>query len=111
MFEGLSSSIALYSSATYILLAFSVITVLISFFGCCCAVKENRCMLGTYFTIILALFVAMLVGAIIGYSTNLETQIKKPLLSAVNLYDESKDDTGNIAFRKVFDEVQKEVKD
>ena len=66
-------------------------------------------MLGTYFTIILALFVAMLVGAIIGYSGDLETQIKKPLKDAIKLYDEGKNDNGVPEFRSVVDELQKEV--
>lgn len=67
-------------------------------------------MLGTYFTIILALFVAMLVGAIIGYSGNYEDQIKNPLKETLKLYDEDKTDAGNAAFRNAFDEIQKEVK-
>lgn len=108
--DDLKSGIALYSSAAYILIAFSVIAVLISFFGCCGAVKENRCMLGTYFTIILALFVAMLVGAIIGYSGNYEDQIKNPLKETLKLYDEDKTDAGNAAFRNAFDEIQKELR-
>jgi len=107
--DGLSSSVALYSSAAYILIAISVLAVLISFFGCCGAWKENRCMLGTYFTIVLALFVAMLVGAIIAYSGNIEDQIKKPLKDSIKLYDESKQDKGNIGFRAVMDELQTEL--
>ena len=67
-------------------------------------------MLGTYFTIILALFVAMLVGAIVAYSGNLDDQIKKPLKSSLKYYDDQKTDAANDAYRKVWNEVQAEVR-
>jgi len=86
--EGMKSSISLYASASYILIVISALIVIIAFFGCCGAYKENKCMLGTYFTIILALFIAMVVGAVLGYSGNLEDNIKNPLESALNKYDD-----------------------
>ena len=67
-------------------------------------------MLGTYFTIILALFIAMVVGAVLGYSGNLEDNIKNPLESALNKYDDKPgDNTHKAALKAVWNEVQKEV--
>jgi len=39
----------------------AVIVALIAFFGCCGAIKENKCMLITYFVIMLAIFIAGIV--------------------------------------------------
>jgi hypothetical protein len=46
-------SIAIFSSAAIILIVVSVVVVVVTFFGCCGAIKENKCMLGTYFTVVL----------------------------------------------------------
>jgi len=109
--EGMESSISLYSSASYILIVMSALIVIIAFFGCCGAYKENKCMLGTYFTIILALFIAMVVGAVLGYSGNLEKNIKSPLLKALNEYDDKPgDNQAKAALKTVWNEVQKELK-
>jgi len=104
--DGMESSISLYASASYILIVISALIVIVAFFGCCGAYKENKCMLGTYFTIILALFIAMVVGAVLGYSGNLEKNIKSPLLTALNKYD----DTGDNALKTVWNKVQEELK-
>jgi len=109
--EGMKSSISLYASASYILIVISALIVVIAFFGCCGAYKENKCMLGTYFTIILALFIAMVVGAVLGYSGNLEDNIKNPLEKALNEYDDNPgDNKGLKALKTVWNEVQKELK-
>merc|ERR1719192_3109967 len=109
--ENMKSSISLYASASYILIVISALIVIVAFFGCCGAYKENKCMLGTYFTIILALFIAMVVGAVLGYSGNLESTIKSPLKNALNSYD---DKPGNNpakgALKTAWNEVQKELK-
>merc|ERR1719400_1510264 len=107
----MKSSISLYASASYILIVISALIVIIAFFGCCGAYKENKCMLGTYFTIILALFIAMVVGAVLGYSGNLEDNIKNPLESALNKYDDTPgESTHKAALKAVWNEVQKELK-
>ena len=67
-------------------------------------------MLGTYFTIILALFIAMVVGAVMTYKGDLKSNIKNPLESALNQYDDK--DAGNqakAALKAVWNQVQKEV--
>jgi len=109
--DGMESSISLYASASYILIVISALIVIVAFFGCCGAYKENKCMLGTYFTIILALFIAMVVGAVLGYSGNLEKNIKSPLLTALNKYDDTPgDNAAKIALKSVWNEVQEELK-
>jgi len=106
----LNFDITLYTSAAWILIVVSALVVIISFFGCCGAIKKSKCMLGTYFTLILAMFIVMVVGAVLGYSGNLEETIKKPLKDALNKYDPDSDDQGMVAYRNAWDEVQKELK-
>jgi len=109
--DGMDSTIDLYASASYILIVISALVLIIAFFGCCGAIKENKCMLGTYFTIILALFIVMVVGAVLGYSGNLETAIKNPLEKALQKYDDNPPNNSPAeAYKAVWNEVQKELK-
>lgn len=82
------SSINIYSTASYLLIAVAVIVIIITFFGCCGAIKESKCMLGTYFAIVLTVFIMCIVGAVLGYSGNLEETIKTPFLEAIKKYDD-----------------------
>ena len=67
-------------------------------------------MLGTYFTIVLALFIVMLVGAILGYSGNLDDQIKKPFMKALSLYRDQPSNQAEDGYKNVWNDVQKEVR-
>merc|ERR1712025_528111 len=105
--------ITLYASAAYILLVVSALVVIISFFGCCGAFKESKCMLGTYFTLILAMFIVMVVGAVLGYSGDLEKTIKEPLKNALSKYrDDVTQETDEKLFfyKEAWNEVQYELK-
>lgn len=104
--------IGLYASAPYILIVVAVIVVIISFFGCFGAVKESRCMLITYFIIVLAIFIACIVGAVLLLQGTLEDQIKKPLLAAVGKYQDNPADSDTIyvSYKKMWNEVQQELK-
>ena len=100
-----------YTSAAYILLVVSLLVVLFSFLGCCGAVKQNKCMLATYFTLILAMFIVMVVGVVLGYSGNLENTIRNPLKKALSKYrDDITEPTDPLyAYKSVWNEVQQEV--
>ena len=106
----MDSTIDLYASAAYILIVISALVVFIAFFGCCGAIKENKCMLGTYFTIILALFIVMVVGAVLGYSGNLESAIKDPLEKALQKYNDNPSEDAGQAYKAVWNEVQTELR-
>jgi len=107
-------NIHIYSSAAYILLVVSFLAVLISFFGCCGAAKENKCMLGTYFTLILAMFIVMVIGAVLGYSGNLEKTIRDPLKQALGKYNDSatsaESNPTGFAYKEAWNQVQQELK-
>ena len=57
----------MYSSAAILLIFAGVIVVIISFLGCVGALKEIKCMLLTYFIILLIIFLFMLTAAILAY--------------------------------------------
>ena len=69
-------------------------------------------MLGTYFTLILALFIVMVVGAVLGYSGDLEKSVKDPLKSALSKYsDVATEDTDPAlyGYKMAWNTVQEEV--
>ena len=110
--DDIANNISLYSSAAYIIIVIAALVVIISFFGYCGAMKENKCLLGTYFTVILALFIIMLVGAILGYSGNFEEKIKTPFEKALKKYNDNPvdDDQSAKNYKAVWNEVQDEVR-
>ena len=83
--EGAGEAIPLYSSAAILLIILSLLIIIVTFFGCCGALKENKCMLGTYFAIILVFFIIFIVAAIIGY-TQSEDKMQEPLEKSIKSY-------------------------
>jgi len=110
--DGESFNVEIYTSAAYILLVVSALVVIISFFGCCGAFKESKCMLGTYFTLILAMFIVMVVGAVLGYSGDLDKSIKEPLKNAMSKYRDDVTDTNDALYwyKEAWNTVQTEMK-
>jgi len=83
--EGEGEAITLYSSAAILLIILSLFIIVVTFFGCCGALKEHKCMLGTYFAIVLVFFIIFIIAAIIGY-TQSEDKMQKPLENAIKSY-------------------------
>ena len=77
--------------------------ILFSFaLGCCGAIKENACMLGTYFVIILILFISLVVAAVVGYNKKFDT-VPKPLKETMKKYKQGS------KTMKAWDKIQKDV--
>jgi len=103
--------ISLYTSAAYIIIVVAAIVSIVAFFGCFGAVKESKCMLGTYFVLILATFIVMVVGAVLGYTGSIEETLKEPLKEALEQYrDGPGNDEAQDAYKTVWNQVQKELK-
>ena len=86
-------SLKVFTSAAIILIVVSVFVVILTFFGCCGAIKESKCMLGTYFTLILAMFVVMIVGAVIGYSQSMD-EVRGAVEKSMNKFKDNVDAEG-----------------
>lgn len=56
-----------FFSAPALLIAVGAIVFIVSFFGCCGAVKENHCMILTFSIMLLLVFILELSGGIAGY--------------------------------------------
>ncbi len=107
--SGTDVSVTIFTSAPIILIVVSVFVIIITFFGCCGAIKENRCMLGTYFTIILVLFIVMIVGAVVGYSQSM-AEIEKAVTKTMEFYKDdptaSGVDSKSKAITEAWDAIQ-----
>lgn len=103
--------ISLYTSAAYIIIVVAAIVSIVAFFGCFGAVKESKCMLGTYFVLILVTFIVMVVGAVLGYTGSIEETLQGPLKEALSEYRDGPNlNDQQEAYKKVWNEVQKELK-
>ena len=57
-------------------------------------------MLATYFTLILAMFIVMVVGVVLGYSGNLENTIRNPLKDDLSKYRDDVTEPTKFSFIK-----------
>ncbi|XP_027012270.2 tetraspanin 34 isoform X2 [Tachysurus fulvidraco] len=57
--------LAQLANVGYLLIAVGSILALMGFLGCCGAITENKCMLLTFFIIVLLIFIAEVAGAIV----------------------------------------------
>lgn len=57
----------LYTGVAIVITVAGGLIVLISFLGCCGAFQESKCLLGTFFCLVLILFVVVGAGAIAGF--------------------------------------------
>eukprot|EP00090_Calanus_glacialis_P006342 TRINITY_DN14954_c0_g1_i3.p1 TRINITY_DN14954_c0_g1~~TRINITY_DN14954_c0_g1_i3.p1 ORF type:complete len:274 (-),score=57.68 TRINITY_DN14954_c0_g1_i3:40-861(-) len=99
-----NASVPIYNSAVILILIVSISSIFISFFGCCGAYKESKCMLGTYFVLILALLVLITVGAIIGTAQGVG-KLTSPFLDTLSKYDSSR----STAIETTWDQIQTDM--
>ncbi|XP_022622599.1 tetraspanin-1-like [Seriola dumerili] len=59
------SGISQLINVTYLLMAVGGVLLVIGFLGCCGAIKESKCMLLTFFSIVLIIFLIEVAGAIV----------------------------------------------
>jgi len=103
------ANIPIYNSAVILFLVVASLAIVISFFGCCGAYKESKCMLGTYFMMVLSLLIVITVGTIIGFSQGIDAVIE-PLKDTLALYDEGSTRTDIQEITNLWDSVQIDFK-
>ena len=91
--RNVANNVSIFTASFVIVIVISSFVVLVSFFGCCGAVKEDRCMLGAYFVITLALLGGMLAIAILHHSGagGIVENIRTPLLDELKKYNDQPD--------------------
>ncbi|XP_005748985.1 tetraspanin 34a [Pundamilia nyererei] len=60
-----TSSLSQLANVSYLLIAVGAVLLLIGFLGCCGAIRESKCMLLTFFSIVLIIFLIEVAGAIV----------------------------------------------
>jgi len=102
-------NITAFTSAAYIFIVVAVFVVILTFFGCCGAIKESKCMLGTYFTLILVMFVVMIAGAVLGYSTSMD-KLQGALEKTMPQFKDGATNDTQMAITEAWNEVQTSLK-
>ena len=105
---GESISVDIYKTSAIVLVSASSIVILISFLGCCGALKENRFLLFCYFVTLLILFMAVTIGATIAAFQSVDV-IKEPLLKSMDDYDPNSQIAEKLDITRAWDDVQREV--
>ncbi|XP_026215963.1 tetraspanin-1-like [Anabas testudineus] len=59
------SGLSQLANITYLLIAVGAVLLIIGFLGCCGAIRESRCMLLTFFIIVLIIFLIEVAGAVV----------------------------------------------
>lgn len=100
----------MYITAAYILIATGCIIFFVSFLGCFGALKEVKCMLLTYFIIVLLIFIILLIGGILGYvfKDKAQTTVHHAMMSAIKEYDSKSEELSSVT--KAWDETQRAMK-
>lgn len=96
----------MYSNSAILLIFTGSIIVIISFLGCLGALKEIKCMLLTYFIILLILFLFLLTAAILGYvfRDKVGAKIEKTMMESKDKY------STNDAIKEAWDTAQTNLK-
>jgi len=99
------STMSEYFTLGNLMIAVGVIILIVAFFGCCGAIKENQCMLTVFFTFLMLIFILELAGGIYGFVNRdeIESQLEKDFKDAIqNKYNQ----TDNSAIDKAIDKFQ-----
>jgi len=98
-----------FITAAYLFIVIAVFAMILAFFGCCGAWKESKCMLSTYFAMVLVLLVLVIVGAIMGFTVSLN-HIKEPLEATMKKYKESPVTDEDKAIKILWDQKQEALR-
>lgn len=71
--------------------------------------QENRCMLGTYFVILLTMFIIFIVGAVLGYSQSMD-KLKVPMVKSMKKYEKNPETEDAKAVKSSWDQMQIDFK-
>jgi len=96
-------TIGLYGGTALLIIAISCIIVIVSFFGCCGAWKENRCLLFFNYVSILLLFIGVVAGATIAFTQSIDI-IRNPMMDSLKSYDDNKE------VKESWDSIQEQLK-
>ncbi|XP_043232573.1 tetraspanin-18-like [Amphibalanus amphitrite] len=82
-------SASLYTGTAVLIIVAGSFVVIVSFFGCCGAFRESRCMLATFFCLVLLLFVLTLSAAIASFvfgGDSITTSLRDAMTKSLDNY-------------------------
>merc|ERR1719410_300840 len=105
----------IYTSVLYAFLVIAAFFLVVAFFGCCGAWKENKCLLGIYFLIVLTLLIGVMIFGILVYKGDLFDRLETPLYKSLKMYEDNPTGTDEQkmkkeAFKSIWNTVQMEMK-
>lgn len=71
-------------NAVYLLIAVGAVIFVTGFLGCCGAIKESKCLLNTFFVLVLVLFIVELAAIILGFVNN--SKLEEIIKESMTLY-------------------------
>jgi len=83
-----SSGLSQLINISYLLIAVGAVLLVIGFLGCCGAIRESRCMLLTFFSIVLIIFLVEVAGAVVllvfqGLADQLFKSLEKEVVKSI----------------------------
>ncbi|KAG7477808.1 hypothetical protein MATL_G00073480 [Megalops atlanticus] len=84
----------------YILIGAGALMMLVGFFGCCGAVRESQCLLGSFFACLLIIFGAEVAAGVFGFLNK-----DKIIAEVKQFYADSMQDSGNSTIASIYHNV------
>uniref|UniRef100_A0A3P9MYS7 Tetraspanin n=1 Tax=Poecilia reticulata TaxID=8081 RepID=A0A3P9MYS7_POERE len=86
-------------AGVYILIGAGSLIMLVGFFGCCGAVRESQCLLGSFFTCLLIIFGAEVAAGVFGFLN--KDKVQFPINFYSEAYLENSNSTMILSYQKV----------
>merc|ERR1712179_284579 len=98
------------TKVAYAIIGISSFNIIISFIGCFGAVRENKCLLSTYFGITLGIFIVIVIGGIIESTGVLTGKGTALWQSELKKYKEHPNTTEEESYKNFWNELQSEMR-
>ena len=108
--DKINSEISKFTTAAGLFVVLAIFITILAFLGCCGAWKENRCMLITFFSILLVIFICMIAASCVASKGNLTTDLKDRMTLALKQYDNKTTSESGQLLNELWDNAQAEVK-
>jgi len=91
------------TNGVYAIIAAGALLIIIGFFGCCGAIKENKCMLGVFFAMLFVIFCVEIAGASLAYSK--QAEFEDLVHKSMELYDSGSTKAESITITQAWNAV------
>jgi len=86
-FKNIVSTDPIIFGAVYLLIVVGGVIFVTGFLGCCGAIRESKCLLNTFFVVVLVLFIVELAGIILAFVN--ESKVEEAAINSMKLYNEN----------------------